>query len=230
MPTLLLKPSGGKKILLRDQSQAPYYPTPVVLPVAADVFVHFADEPPSAARYVRTVGPGEEVRVPYNPVADKPLVVRAVARGPDGTPDVNRLEHASAATFLFNREDIAPTVVQIGASTTTTVDLSITGFTRFAVARRVRVWSDAGLTTLIATITVDKTQGQPLADVFRLNRAGLETSDPLTRYVKVSHSSAGVNGPWGPESAALAITFAGDGGGGSSGGGTHYPYDGYEVP
>ncbi|HWQ34343.1 MAG TPA: hypothetical protein VNQ79_15955 [Blastocatellia bacterium] len=227
--TLLLKPGSGRNIILRDQSQPAFYPPATVAPVAADIYVHYSDEPPSAARFVRSYGPGEKVTIPHNPATDRNLVVRAVARSAQGTAEVSELHDASAFTVLFQREASAPSVVQIGASTQGAIKLSVTGFTQYARARRVRIADDAAMTVNVRVDVIEYGVGL-VPTVYQLQRQTSAGQSAQTVYVRISHSSAGVNGPWSPESPAEAFTFADStGSGGTTGDGSDVPRDSYEI-
>lgn len=226
---LLLKRSSGSNVILRDQAQPAFYPTATVAPVAADIYVHYSDEPASAARFVRSYGPGETITIPHNPATDRNLVVRAIARSARGVADVSELEDASSFTALFQRETNAPAVVQIGAATQGLLSLSVTGFTQYARARRVRIADDAAMTVNVRVDVVEYGVGL-VPTVYQLQRQTSAGQSAQTVYVRISHSSAGVNGPWSPESPAQQFTFADStGSGGTTGGGSDVPRDTYEI-
>ncbi len=226
---LLCASSRGRNILARPQAKPRFYPSTTV--PAARVYVWEVDvgEPVSAARLVGVFAPGGSGKLPFNPTADRNKRLFAVSYSASGTPSAHNLSDATQATVLFQRETDAPTVAQVGASTQGLITLSLTAFTRFAIARRVRIASDSGMTTDLVTQVIDG-GGQPLPFVFVLTRATSSPQAAQTVYVRVSHSSAGVSGPWSSESPATAFTFTDDGGsGGSTGDGNENPRDNYEL-
>jgi hypothetical protein len=190
--------------------------------------------------------------VPLNPDRDENVILHLISKSADGTPSVSNLEDAVQVTLLFRRETGAP-VIGVVEATPERVRIGITGFTRFARLRRVRIYSDEALTTLVTTLLFESedyaarelpryldlsrflastvtTQGE--AAITTEGGEELVTEEegavlPATVWVTVAHS--GGNG-WTPESNVLKVTFAGGGGtGGSEGGFDPTPVDRYRF-
>jgi hypothetical protein len=222
---LILRPSGGRNIVLRPQAREPWQPDATVDPHEVEVFWQEVDATGQALGTPISLGrhaPDAKVTIPYNPTSDKNVRVFARALSASGVPDVPELRLATQATVIFSRESDAPVVTLIGNATNTLVALQVTGFTRFATKRRVRRSPNADMSG--ATEVVTDYTGMEMPIVVNLTRA----ADPsaATEYVAIAHSSGG---GFGAESAPLAVTFADSGGAGGStgGGGTFYPFDEY---
>jgi hypothetical protein len=182
-----------------------------------------------------TVSPLSSGTIHYTPDVDKDVEFALMPFSAKGTPGFSSIEDAYAATLVFQRETDAPVIGLTANVTVDTAEIGITGFTRFARYRRLRVWADAGMVTLLREVLLDSNDygDHYLPRNFTLTRdAGVlvrepaggallaedgttleaETSSaslPDTVYVTVAHSSG--NG-WTPESNVLLITFAsGDG-------------------
>jgi hypothetical protein len=221
-------PDGlSHNIIVNADPHVAYYQEATVNPIAGQIY--YREEGAADWTLHGTFNPGSRVQIPAVGSRDKTLEVSAVPVGPDGTVGVSSPRDGSRHTFQQQRENTAPTVVQIGASEQGKIDLQITGFTQYARARRVRIADDAAMTTNLTTDIVEYGVGLiPL--VYSLMRPTSSGQAAQTVYVRVSHSSTGDGGPWSPESAAQAFTFAADGGsGGSSGGGSYYYGGGYEL-
>lgn len=232
---------GDVAAVLRDSNVAPYYPPATVGAAWVKVWAREKGKGIDTALVLAEGKPGSELSVLYNPDIDTTLLVTPVSYSSSGVPSVSDLEHAEWQEFVIQRETEAPVIGQNSPATTEAVEIGITGHTRFARYRRVKVWADADMTDLLRTITLDSADyaARELPRYLTLSRSasgqlateagiGIETEEgdalvveeeggalPLTVYVTVAHSS-GV--AWTPESNVLEITFAdGSGSGGSVG-------------
>lgn len=240
MSDLVLKSSGGANIVLRPMALPRPYPLPTAPPASVELWWSYDDETFANARYVGLFAPGQSGSFPYTPDADRDVRLYAVARSASGTPHVSTLEDAVQATVLFRRETEAPAVGINKPATAEALELGITGFTRFARFRRVRVYADAGLSTLLNEFLFDSANyaARELPRYMTLSRhvgvlttqggsellaeddSKLTTEDdaailPATIYITVEHSGGAA---WTPASNILEATFAAvDGSGGSDG-------------
>ncbi|HEY0098385.1 MAG TPA: hypothetical protein VGB76_05465 [Pyrinomonadaceae bacterium] len=223
---VILKPSGGANIVLRPTALPTWYPEAEVDPVEVELFKQeldsdnkFVGAPESLGRFP-SVG---RISIRNNPVTDVLVRFYLIAYAGDDTPDVSSLADALQVTVPVKRETDAPTVTLIGAATNTLIELSVTGYTKFAAKRKLRASPNADMSG--ATETITDYSGHEMPSVVPLTRpaaAGVETI-----YVAISHSSGGA---FGAESAPQGFTFTDAGGsGGSTGGGGGYwktdPYD-----
>jgi hypothetical protein len=152
---LILKRSGGANVVLRPQARATYYPDAQVDPVEVEIFKQeldadgsFIGAPVSLGRFPSS----GRFNIPNTPDTDKNVRIYAVAYAPDGTPDVSSLADAVQATVLVKRETEAPVIGQDGAATSDTVKIGISGFTRFARQRRVRIADNPEMTNPIEIV------------------------------------------------------------------------------
>lgn len=152
---LILKPSGGSNIVLRPQARATWYPDAEVDPVEVEIFKReldadgrFTGDAVSLGRFP-SVG---RIELPNNPDADRNIRYYAISYAADGTPSVSSLEDAVQVTVLVKRETEAPTIGQDGAAAADSVKLGISGFTRFARKRRIRIADNPEMTNPIEIV------------------------------------------------------------------------------
>lgn len=163
-----------------------------------------------------------DIYVPNNRAQDRNVTFYALALTASGTAGAASIQDAPSVTAIVQSETASPAVVQIGASESALINLQITGFTRKAVARRVRWADDAAMSQNLLTDV--RNYGLDLVpNVHALTRPAVAGQAAATVYVRVSHSSVGPSGPWSPESPPLAVTFSDAGGtGGSTGDGNFW--------
>lgn len=236
--------SGGQNIIGRPQALSSWQPAATVDAHEVEIFTQEIDPagaligaPLSRGRF----HPEARVVLPNNPDVDRNVRVYAVSYGPDNVPHVTDLREATQASVPFNRETEAPVIGLNKPATAEALEIGITGFTRFARFRRVRVWADAGRSTLLAEYLYDSADfgSHELPRYFTLSRhvgvlttepggselaaqdgtslvlEGDATTLPQTVYLTVAHSGGAA---WTPESNTLEATFAGvDGTPGSDG-------------
>ncbi len=234
---IIIKRPGGIKLLLQA-ANAPAYPPPTVPAMNADVYFHYVGDAKSPT-YLGTFPVGKQVEIPFATDLDRDVVVTAVGRGPLGQQHVTDLRDAPTIIAQSEREQRKPVIGLIRDATNLLADIGVGYYPRHMKARRIKVASDAGFTTIIATYyeDVDKTSAETprLPEVFRLVRA-VPGSGTATYYVKVAHSSFSTvlrteatqqlkleALRWGPDSDPLTVTFAdANESGGSTG--TFNPY------
>lgn len=220
MGDLIARPSLGASLVAAVES-APLWQGEESVPAAlVHIYRRGRDDAPTAAQLVGAFVPGQRVPLDFNPVTDRNVLFGAVSLSAENVPSVSRLDDAAWAEIPFQRETAAPALTQAGAATNDEITLVVTGYSQFAVRRRVRVADDSAMTTnLIEQITTADAAGLPSVVVVSRTDGGTGTK---TVYVRVSHSSS-PTGAFGAESPAAAFTFADSGGsGGTSGDGDPY--------
>lgn len=229
---IVIKRSDGLKLLLQAANAAPY-PAPTVTPLNADIFFQYKDDA-SGPQYVGTFPVGREVQIPLATDLDRDVIVRAVARGPQGQQYAPDLRDVTPEVVESEREQRQPVIGQMGASTYLKAIIGVSYFPRHMRTRRIQVASDAGFTTIIAEWyqDVDRSNAETprLSEQFSIQRLS-PTLGTVTYYIKVAHTSfstsiaqetgyqAKLEGlRWGPDSDVLTVTLAdNNGAGGSSG-------------
>lgn len=167
MPTIELNTNSSKVIAL-DDGAANYYPTSGIDPTTVDLYWHYPDEDPRAARFIGRAAIGENIIVPYNPVVDADPIVLAVPVAPDGLRAVSDLRDAQRLIIAFKREVAAPTVTQIGNATPSVIQLGISDFTEFARKRRIRIADNAGMSSPTVIVYDSSNQLMPrFVDIMR---------------------------------------------------------------
>lgn len=153
---IVLKPSGGSNIVLRPQARPAWYPPSTVDPVEVEIFRRELDAdgkyigiPVSLGRFPAT----GRIALLNNPAMDRNVRLIAVAYSADGTPDVSSINDAVSVTVLVQRETEAPQVGQIGASTPDKITIGISGFTKFATKRRIRIADNPQMDSAITLIS-----------------------------------------------------------------------------
>jgi hypothetical protein len=223
---IIAKDSGGHNIVAREMAVPRYYPAGTAPVAYVYVYWRYEGTPIGDAQLLGRFALGAHVSFPYNPAVDLNILFAVVSYTADNVPDVSNLEDAVWTRAVFQRELDAPTVMQVGDATQTTLQLAIDGYTAFARKRRVRVADNSSMTGAVELVTDNTETGTPLQRVIIIDRDVTET-DAQTIYVRVSHSSGGA---YGAESEAEAFTFADSGGaGGSSGPGTSYGHENYHL-
>jgi hypothetical protein len=227
---LIVEDSGGPNIVAREMALPEYYAPATVAAREVEVLYQLIDDagaligvPISLGRAAPTAAPV----IPYNPTTDRRARVYVMPYGPDGTPGYSSLRDCPQFDVNFQRETDAPVVIQAGEATNDQITLAVTGYTPFAVRRKLRVADDSAMTVNESEeITTADTGG--LSNIVVINRTdgGAGTK---TIYVRVSHSSS-LTGAFGAESAAVAFTFADSGGtGGTTGDGDPYGRQQFEL-
>jgi hypothetical protein len=177
---IVLKRSGGQNIVLRPQARATWYPDAVTDAVEVEFFKRLLDAdgrftgaPISLGRYPST----GRIEIPNNPDEDKNVRIFAIAYSADGTPDVSSLEDAQQVTILVKRETDAPTIGQVGDATAENVTVGVSGYTRFARKRRVRIAEslDGSGALVNPTTNITDAAGGRLGDYIDISRAGIFT-------------------------------------------------------
>lgn len=226
-------------------ANAAAYPAETADPLNVDVFWAYADEPQNR-RYAGTYPPNSKVKIPLATDLDRDVVVTTNSRSGVGVQQKNDAADAPSSTLQSEREQRKPVIGLINNTTNLQANIGVSFYPRHMRARRIKVASDAGFTSIIATYyeDVDKSAAETprLPEVFRLIRA-VPGSGTATYYVKVAHSSFSTALRteatqqlklealrWGPDSDPLTVTFADSNGAGGSTG-TFNPFiatiDGY---
>lgn len=231
---------GGVAAVLRDANVAAYYPPATVGAAWVKVWAREKGRGVDTAFVLAEGKPGGELSTLFNPDADTTLLVAPISYSASNVPSVSDLEHADWQEFAVVRERDAPVIGQNSPASTDSVEIGITGFTRFARMRRVTVSASADMSDPLAVLLFDSETyvARELPRYLTLSReAGLLTTEdgsellaeddtrleaesglsalPRTVYVTVAHSGGAA---WTPESNVLEVTFAaGDGTGGSDG-------------
>ncbi|HEX3560358.1 MAG TPA: hypothetical protein VHU19_14215, partial [Pyrinomonadaceae bacterium] len=235
---VIARRSGGQNIVGRPQARPAWYAPASVDAHEVELFTQEID--PTTGAFIGTPKPFGRfpavgtVAIPHNPDSDRDVVIYAMPYSGSSTPGFSEIAHATQATALFRREVDAPLIGLTADVTVDTAQIGITGFTRFARYRRLRVWADAGKATMLREVMLDSNDyaAHELPRDFLLSRTAnvLRNEDgtpllnedgtpllaednsgalPQMIYVTVAHSG-GVS--WTPESNVLLITFAsGDG-------------------
>lgn len=236
--SLVLKTSGGPNIALRQQKLPLFQPVATTDPVAAELFwrVINADGSKGVWNPLGTFGQGARGSISYNPAKDQNVEWAIITYSASGVPNVSRVDQALVATLLHQRETDAPTIGQNSPATADSIQIGITGFTRFARYRRVTVSANADMSAPLGTLLFnsDAYAERELPRYFILKRdvaialtteGGSELTTesgetleveilPVTVYVTVAHSGGTA---WTPESNILEVTFAGESTPGSPG-------------
>ncbi len=236
---LVLKPSGGKNLVLRPQARPPYYAPATV--DAHQVEVWTQDIEPATGALIGVpifrdrLHPEATIKLSNAQDSDRDVRVYLMPLGADGTPGYSALADCPQLTILCRRETNAPVIGQNAPATVDTVEIGITGFTRFARQRRVTISANANMSAPLVVLTFDLPaySDREIPRYFILERTpasaeleiaaeptggaltveGGATALPATVYLTVAHS-AGV--AWTPESNILLVTFAAAGGTGGS--------------
>jgi hypothetical protein len=139
MMNLIARTSGGRNILARPQARAAWYPAASVHPSQVEVYWRYDNEPPAAGRKVGVFSPTQQVSIPYNPLVDRNVLVGTISIAPDGTRSARELADAHWEALTFQRETAAPVIGQTGDATVDSVTIGVTGFTKLARKRRLRI-------------------------------------------------------------------------------------------
>jgi hypothetical protein len=126
-----------------------------------------------------------------NPVTDKNLVYAFVSYSADGVPDVSSPDDAPQVGVPFRRETDAPVIGQVGDATSESVTVGVSGYTRFARKRRVRIAEslDGGGALVNSTTAVFDAESGHLGDYVDIARAG--TFAPSFEYTSGDPAGAG---------------------------------------
>lgn len=136
---IIAKASGGKNIVARPMARPQWYPPASVQPATVEVWQRAKGEPAAAARLVGRYRPGESGSFAYNPLEDKDLILSTISIAPDGTPSVRELADAEEHLLVFQRETAAPVIGQVGDAIANSVTIGVTGYTKLARQRRLRI-------------------------------------------------------------------------------------------
>jgi hypothetical protein len=136
---IVARASGGKNIIARPMARAAWYPDATVQPSQIEVYWRYSNESPAAGRKVGTFNPGAAISIPYNPAIDQDVMIGTISIAPNGVRSVRELADAHWETLVFQRETIAPVIGQVGDSTPDNVTVGVSGFTKFARKRRIRI-------------------------------------------------------------------------------------------
>lgn len=105
MWTLMLKPSGGKNIVLRDQTLATYYPDARTPAAAARVLWHFVGEMRASARLLGVMPVNRnELVLPANFGFDTDVMVLVNPLAADGTPRYSSIDDYDQYQITVNKE------------------------------------------------------------------------------------------------------------------------------
>ena len=198
-----LKPSGGMNIVLRPGALPSYYPEPTAQAAMVEVYWRYGaseteePEPPSANRLIGVFRPGQEIEWPYNPDSDRDVIVSTISISASGVRSAESAADAVQATVLVRRETEAPEVAQSGASTAYNIRLVITGFTKFANKRRLRISESADMTD--AQVFTTDAATERLSNIHDIAR---EVADPV-----LTNFALAANGGEASASAADAPNF-----------------------
>ena len=196
MSDLTAKKCRGINLQARDCGVARWYPDPNAPAAWVEVWAVDADKPTTFehAKLVGRFSPGQQnCVIEYNPASDRYKELRAVSYSAAGVPSVRYLDDAPAITVLFNRAGDAPTLTPYTLGPTL-VQVDLTGFSSFSVARQVQIDSDGTFTSPLEDYTVEG--GAAIAGTIYAGRITNPGDPPETRYMRVRQSSTGASGPW----------------------------------
>jgi hypothetical protein len=254
---LISEPARGANLIAQSMALPSSLPAPTVQAAAVEVYWQEKDAETGALlgtpNPLGRFSPGAAGSFAHNPDSDKPVVLFAVSYNSSGVAHVQELRDAEQETVNVIRETDAPVIGQNAPATVDSVEIGITGFTRFARQRRVTISANADMSDPAAVLLFDSETyvARELPRYLTLSReAGLievepsglnltaEDDTPLeaesslsalprTVYVTVAHSGGAA---WTPESNVLEMTFAaGDGTGGSGGDFDPTPRDAHNL-
>jgi hypothetical protein len=248
---IIARDSGGVNIVAREMAVTRYYAPATTEAATVEVYwrVINADGTVGAWNLLGTFAPGAKISTTYNPDIDQNVQFGTKSYSSYGVPDVITLDDALTETLLHQRETEAPVIGQNSPATTDTVEIGITGFTRFARYRRVTISANADMSSPLAILLFnsDDYASHELPRYFILQRnvdtpitteggTPITTEDnstlevevlPLAVYLTVAHSGGTA---WTPESNILAVTFTSETGiGGSTGDFDPTPRDEYTI-
>jgi hypothetical protein len=176
---IILKPSGGQNVVLRPQARETWYPPAHGEAVEVEVFRReldadgrFAGAAVSLGRFPST----GKLSIPNNPVTDKNLLFYFISYSADGTPDVSSLEDAVQVGVPFKRETAAPAIGQVGDATAESVTVGVSGYTKFASKRRLKIAESLDGGALVNPTTAESVAvGGQLGDYIDISRTGTFT-------------------------------------------------------
>jgi hypothetical protein len=170
---VVAKASGGLNVVGRPQARAAWYPSERVSPVQVEVYWRFEDEPAAASRLIGVFAPGQTATVPYNPLADRNVILSTISIAADGTRSARSIADAHQELVVFQRETAAPVIGQASDATPDSVTVGVTGFTSLARRRRLRI---------AEALTGSGDLDDPTVAVFE---AG---NEPMPAYIDISRS------------------------------------------
>jgi hypothetical protein len=168
---LVLRSAGSQNIVLRPQG-LPFYVPPSTVE-AAYVMLYWrvlkVGEAPGVWQLWGKVNPGAGGTIPFNPVADQNVEVSMIPCNASGVAKYADPDKGIRATVLVQRETTAPDVTQVGESMEDTIDIAVSNYSAFAKFRRVRIASDAGMSTILAEVITGNGIDKP-PRLYRINR------------------------------------------------------------
>jgi hypothetical protein len=218
MGTLLLKPCRGASLVLRDQSQPAWQPEVSEEAATVEIYMGSASDLHGTGVLLGTILPGQTLRLDHNPDFDEDKKIYMVPVARDGTRSISQLSDAPSTLLEIRRENVEPTIGQVGGAQTNVVVVGVDGFTRYARFRKVEVADDEAMTTNLQTTVYESADfvNRELPRSIDVTRTG--GTSARTVYVRISHSSHAEASVYGPASDVLSVTFANSGGtGGSTG-------------
>src|ERR1043165_2686108 len=145
---------GGVSLILADEDTPIYIPPHSTGAARVELWVYDADKGIDSAEKVAEGKPGGDFSFDYNPDRDRDLYVTTITYSASNTPSSD-LAHASWALLQHTRETDAPVIGQNSPATTDSVEIGITGFTRFARYRRLTVSANADMSDSLQVVTFD---------------------------------------------------------------------------
>lgn len=105
--SLIVQKMRGINLYARDSVRPRFYPAATNPTAWVEVWAHDADMPATFqdATLIGTFPPGGSGVLEFNPVQDRPKILRAIAFSAAGVPSVRYLDDAPAITVLFSRTD-----------------------------------------------------------------------------------------------------------------------------
>ena len=196
-------------IVISNDPFAAFYPDPVARPARGHVYTVVTGLNASVQHiYLGVFTKGQRVVYPFNPATDQNVTFAVIAEAADGTREFSSVRDAVKVTALMQRQSPSDSGVltQSGYSDPTTIQLSVTGFSPYAVAREIQEATNSGFTTGLSSQVYDGSSAQD--SVYFATRPSSPGQSAETKYLRVRHSTTGVDGPWSNWSTGLEITFA----------------------
>lgn len=177
MLDLTIRPSRGFNLIFRPEALPPVMASPTVSAGSVQLYWRLSTEPTSAVKFIGTFAPTGKIVFPNYFSTDQDIYIHVNPVNGHGTPFYSHPGDAPATLFVQNRENNAATIGQFSvAATTTSVVLSVGGFSlQFARFRYVQS-TDSTATKQVETITVSGTATATGTLIVTVKAAGMNLS------------------------------------------------------
>lgn len=194
-------------IVVSDDPTQSFYPTGNVEPVAVEVYVRESANVNAAWRLHARYAPTAIASIPVALAQDRAIDVRVVSFAPDGTRNVSEISHAPGQAVDYQRQLPTDTGVltPAGYVDPLTVQLAVSGFSPFAVAREIQQATNNTFTTGVLSEVFEGSDAR--SAVYFATRASSPGQPAETRFYRCRHSTTGPDGPWSNWSDATEVYF-----------------------